>query len=127
MSWSSRRVLPGKPGGSGRCRVSFRRLLLEPLEGRLLLSFAQQATLTVPPAGGTFDNAFNPSMVAIDGDTVVVGSPNNFEDSSGYPTSNALGEVYVYTKPAAGWADMTQPTAILTPSDGARAMPSAFP
>jgi hypothetical protein len=46
--------------------------------------------------------------VAIDGSTVVAGAPNLL----------APGAAYVFTKPAAGWANMTQ-TAILSPSTGA--------
>jgi hypothetical protein len=48
------------------------------------------------------------SSVAIDGDTVVVGS-GSFD--SGIP-----GVAYVFVRPATGWTNMT-PTAILTPSD----------
>ena len=46
--------------------------------------------------------------VGISGDTIVVGAPGN---------SSLRGAVYVYEKPAAGWADATE-TAKLTASDG---------
>jgi hypothetical protein len=47
--------------------------------------------------------------VAVSGDTVVAGRDTN---------NNAQGEVYVFTKPAGGWANETE-TAKLTASDGA--------
>jgi hypothetical protein len=50
--------------------------------------------------------------VAISGDTVVTGSPD--AEVQGV---TRLGAVYVFVKPATGWADMTQ-TAKLTASDG---------
>ena len=46
--------------------------------------------------------------VAMDGNVIVVGS---------YPYNDFLGAAFVYQKPAAGWANMTQ-TATLTPGDG---------
>ncbi len=48
--------------------------------------------------------------VAIDGNTVVVGAPGHL---------GAMGEAYVFIKPASGWKNMTQ-TAKLTALDGAR-------
>lgn len=50
--------------------------------------------------------------VAIAGDTIVVGGPSPFASPS------RAGEVYVFEKPAGGWADMTE-TAVLTASDSA--------
>ena len=47
--------------------------------------------------------------VAVDGDTIVVGTHQNDADSN----DNDEGAAYVFTKPASGWADMTQ-TAKLT-------------
>jgi hypothetical protein len=47
--------------------------------------------------------------VSIGGDTIVIGAEGYFSDSPG--------RVYVYTKPAGGWQDMTE-TAKLTASDG---------
>ena len=52
--------------------------------------------------------------VAVHGDTIVVGA---YEEDLTATTTNA-GAAYVFTKPAAGWADMTQ-TARLTASDAA--------
>ena len=51
--------------------------------------------------------------VAVHGDTIVVGA---YEEDHG--TKSDVGAAYVFTKPAAGWADMTQ-TARLTASDAA--------
>jgi hypothetical protein len=59
------------------------------------------ATLASPPSQERFN-----ALVAIDRDTIVIGSPA-FETGDGY--------VYVYVKPAGGWTNMF-PTAILTPS-----------
>ncbi|MCE2459144.1 MAG: FG-GAP repeat protein, partial [Dehalococcoidia bacterium] len=50
--------------------------------------------------------------VAVDGDTVVVGASGDDDEGSN------SGSVYVYTKPATGWADATENTK-LTASDGA--------
>lgn len=47
------------------------------------------------------------AIVAIDGDTIVIGTPAFENDGPGY--------AYVYVKPAGGWTDM-HPTAVLTPS-----------
>ncbi|HBI15484.1 MAG TPA: hypothetical protein DDY20_08230 [Desulfobulbaceae bacterium] len=52
------------------------------------------------------------SSVAVSGDTIVVGAP--LDDDNG----SASGSAYVFTKPAGGWAGMTQ-TAKLTAGDGA--------
>ena len=53
------------------------------------------------------------STVAISGDTVVVGAPNSADADSTRP-----GAVYVFQRPATGWADAVQ-MAKLTASDGA--------
>ncbi len=75
----------------------------------------QTAKLTASD-GDDFDE-FGKS-VAVDGDTVVAGAPNN----DGY------GSAYVFIKPAAGWDDATQ-TAKLTPGatdDGAAGLAGTF-
>ena len=75
----------------------------------------QTAKLTASD-GDNFDE-FGKS-VAVDGDTVVAGAPNN----DGY------GSAYVFIKPAAGWGDATQ-TAKLTPGatdDGAAGLAGTF-
>ena len=75
----------------------------------------QTAKLTASD-GDDFDE-FGKS-VAVDGDTVVAGAPNN----DGY------GSAYVFIKPAAGWNDATQ-TARLTPGatdDGAAGLAGTF-
>jgi uncharacterized repeat protein (TIGR02543 family) len=48
------------------------------------------------------------SGVAMSGSTVVVGDLG---------TSTTNGQVYVYTEPAGGWQNTSQPTAVLTPDD----------
>ena len=48
------------------------------------------------------------SGVAMSGSTVVVGDPG---------TATTNGQVYVYTEPAGGWQNTSQPTAVLTPDD----------
>lgn len=53
------------------------------------------------PSNGAFDDQFGRS-VAIQGDVIVVGSPNN--DA----TTNQAGAVYVFVKPIDGWQDMTE-------------------
>ena len=73
-------------------------------------SMIQTATLTA--SDGAADDEFGCS-VAIDGDAVVVGSPDATVDGN-----FAAGAAYVFVEPAAGWASMTQ-TAELTASDGA--------
>ena len=64
------------------------------------------------PADGEQFSFFG-SSVAIQGNTVVVGSPG-YADSSG---DAAPGHVYVYVKPPGGWTNMIQ-TAELSASDG---------
>jgi hypothetical protein len=66
----------------------------------------QLAALTASDDNGQ-DNEFGYS-IAMSGDTIVEGAP--FAHST-------FGAVYVFVKPARGWADMTE-TAILIPSDG---------
>ena len=51
--------------------------------------------------------------ISIDGDTLVVGAPN--DDPTGFGVTS--GAVYVFQKPAAGWLDGMTETATLTPSD----------
>jgi hypothetical protein len=68
-------------------------------------NMTQSARLLAPVTGFS---------VGIGGDTVVVGNP--------YATigSNyAQGSAYIFVEPASGWANMKQPTATLTASDGA--------
>jgi hypothetical protein len=72
-------------------------------------SILQQAELT----GSDVQHLSNLGYsVAISGNTVVVGAPGG-EDDQG---NSMAGAVYVYVKPANGWANMTQ-VAKLTPSD----------
>ena len=69
-------------------------------------SATQTAKLTA--SDGAASDEFGLS-VAVGGDTVVVGAPDNVADS---------GSAYVFAKPSAGWAAATE-TAKLTASDGA--------
>lgn len=90
-------LVAGKPGhgtGAGRAYVFSRDEGGEDNWGQL-------ATLTV--LGDTAANGFGASL-AIHGDTIAVGA-------------KASEAAYVFEKPGAGWADMTQ-TATLSPSDG---------
>src|SRR5262249_16948820 len=70
----------------------------------------QTAKLTASDgvAGDSFGTA-----VAIHGDTIVVGAPD--QGLHGPPGKN-LGTIYVFVRPAGGWTDMTE-TAKLTTSD----------
>ena len=70
-------------------------------------SFTQVATLT--PSDFTGGTSQFGQQVAIAGNTAVVGAPE---------ADNGAGRVYVFVKPAAGWANMTQ-TAELSASDSA--------
>jgi len=72
--------------------------------------FVQQAKLTASD-GAEFDSLGD--SVAVSGDTVVVGAP---DDNVG--ANENQGSAYVFVKPAAGWAGATE-TAKLTASDGA--------
>jgi hypothetical protein len=69
-------------------------------------SLKQLAELTESDNDGYPDNFGY--AIAMSGDTIVVGAPSAHFN---------YGAVYVYVKPASGWANMTQ-TAELTPSDG---------
>jgi hypothetical protein len=94
---------------SKQSRSFQRRLSIEPLERRAMLSvtpFLQAARLTASDAAA--NDALGQS-VAISGNTVVVGSPL---------ANGGQGVAYVFTEPGSGWADMTQ-VAELTASDAA--------
>lgn len=69
-------------------------------------SITQLAELT--EAGGAAQDSFGTS-VAVDGDTVVVGAPNQ---------NDGTGEAYVYVKPASGWSGGMVEVAKLTAGDG---------
>ena len=71
-------------------------------------SEAAMLTASVPTANDQFGIS-----VAIDGDTVVVGA-HQLEYQLGNIVVSRSGAAYVFTRPADGWADMTQ-TAKLTP------------
>jgi FG-GAP repeat len=71
--------------------------------------FGQVAELTGSYPTPIFDMG---DSVAASGDTIVVGAPGTEVGSN-----HAQGAVFVYVKPATGWANMTQ-TAVLTSSDG---------
>ena len=71
-------------------------------------NMTQTAELTASDAQLNFDVG---NSVSVGGDNVLVGAPS--ESNLNYPSGNA----YVFTKPLAGWANMTQ-TAELLPGDG---------
>ncbi len=72
--------------------------------------FIQQAKLTASDGAALDHLGFS---VAVSGDTVVVGAPN--DDMFGHAD---VGSAYVFVKPASGWASASQ-AAKLTASDGA--------
>jgi hypothetical protein len=76
--------------------------------GSAWTSETQQAILNAPAGAGSTAGQLGDS-VAIDGSTVVAGAP-----AEGSGSAFAMGEVYVYTKPATGWVTAA-PTAELTP------------
>ncbi len=71
----------------------------------------QVAKLTADDGAANDESGYS---VAVDGDTIVVGTHQNDADTN----DNDEGAAYVFTKPASGWADMTQ-TAKLTAFGGA--------
>jgi hypothetical protein len=73
---------------------------------------AATRTAVLTSSDGGANDQFGLS-VGISGDTIVVGAPGHTVSGHG-----SQGAVYVFVKPASGWANMTQ-TAELTASDGA--------
>ncbi len=74
---------------------------------------AGKLTASVPKVDAGFGHA-----VAVHGDTIVVGAyEEDHTDNNNNPIDD-VGAAYVFTRPANGWADMTQ-TARLTASDAA--------
>ena len=74
---------------------------------------AGKLTASVPKVDAGFGHA-----VAVHGDTIVVGAyEEGHTDNNNNPIDD-VGAAYVFTRPANGWADMTQ-TARLTASDAA--------
>ena len=71
----------------------------------------QVAKLTADDGAANDESGYS---VAVDGDTIVVGTHQNDADTN----DNDEGAAYVFTKPASGWADMIQ-TAKLTAFGGA--------
>ena len=59
------------------------------------------------------------TSVAVHGDTIVVGAPEK-DTVLGDNYDNARGSAYIFTKPANGWADMTETAALRGQSDGDR-------
>jgi len=93
-------VVSGAPNANNDSGEAY--VFVEPVGG--WTDMTETAKLTT----STIHQAFG-SSVAISGNTAVVGSTD-------YDVFRA-GAVFVYEKPAAGWASMVQ-TAMLTPSDG---------
>lgn len=67
----------------------------------------QTATLTLPQRGDGFES------VAVSGDVVVVGNAGALVNGNA-----GQGAVYIYVKPAGGWAGTISPVATLVASDG---------
>lgn len=67
------------------------------------------ATARLSDGNGSANDKFG-FAVAIDGDTVVIGTPN---------ASQRKGEVHVYVKPGGGWTTSATPDAILSDQDSA--------
>ena len=113
LKTGKKRQVGGRPGATLSTGCPGRRLLLEPLEHRQLLTsglpFLQQTTLA--PSDGAAQDRFGNS-VAISGNTLVVGAP----DANG-----GKGAAYVFSEPTSGWSSSstTYETAELTASDGA--------
>jgi FG-GAP repeat len=101
-------VVPTATHGEAAVRTAGSREGIESLPAAAR-SFVQQAELTA--SHGTRGEELGES-VAISGSTIVVGTPN-------YATSSGVeqGAVYVFTKPASGWANATQ-VAVLTARRG---------
>jgi hypothetical protein len=101
-------VVPTATHGEAAVRTAGSREGIESLPAAAR-SFVQQAELTA--SHGTRGEELGES-VAISGNTIVVGTPN-------YATSSGVeqGAVYVFTKPASGWANATQ-VAVLTARRG---------
>ena len=76
----------------------------------------QTARLTASDA--VANDAFGTS-VAVHEDTIVVGAPEK-DTVLGDNYDNARGSAYIFTKPANGWADMTETAALRGQSDGDR-------
>jgi hypothetical protein len=100
LAVSGNTVVVGAPGDNGSYGAVY--VFVKPPGG--WANMTQTAKLT--PSDGTFESGFG-NIVAIDGNTVVVGA---FFQSG-------PGAVYVFVEPQSGWTDMTE-TAELTASDG---------
>jgi hypothetical protein len=75
-------------------------------------TLTESAKLGASASGGSGEEDFQ--IVAVDGDTVVVGVP--LEEIGG---NDAQGSAYVFAKPSGGWAGTLVESAKLTASDGA--------
>src|ERR1700691_270589 len=116
-SWSqlAKLVVKGFNDGLGQSvAVSGETVVAAPYHDRSKLAYvflgsADGWSNLLPVAGLGAPNSVEALLanVAIDGDTIVIGTPS-FEGSG-------PGYAYVYVKPASGWSNMF-PTAILTPS-----------
>lgn len=102
VSVSGGTIVAGADGGNSEIGAAY--VFVKPAGG--WKNMTQTAKLT--PSDGTKYDFFGFSA-AIDGNTIVIGSPQS------YPSSGS-GKVYVFVEPATGWQDMTQ-TAELTASD----------
>jgi hypothetical protein len=101
-------VVAGAPFDSGGAHQGSAYVFVKPAAG--WANMTQTAKLTASDGWGSDHLG---ASVAVSGNTVVAGAPND-----GDLDNRALGSAYVFVKPAAGWANMTQ-TAKLTASDPA--------
>jgi hypothetical protein len=102
VSLSGGTVVAGAYGANSEIGAAY--VFVKPAGG--WRNMTQTAKLT--PADGAKHDFFG-SSTAIDGNTIVIGSPQF------YPSTGS-GKAYVFVAPASGWQDMTQ-TAELTASD----------
>ena len=85
-----------------------------PATGWVATSTAARLTASDAVAGDEFGTS-----VAVHEDTIVVGAPE--KNTNPDPNAdNAGGSAYIFTKPANGWADMTQTAALRGQSNGER-------
>jgi len=105
VAMSSNTVVAGADGHNNFQGAAY--VFAEPPSG--WANMTQTAELT---ASDGADDDFLGCGVGVSGDTVVAGAPNHTINGNAWQ-----GALYVFVKPAGGWADMTQ-TAELTASDG---------
>jgi hypothetical protein len=91
-------------------------VLVEPASG--WANATQTAKLTASDGAA---NSFFGSTVAISGNTIIVGAPD--EESNGHYDEGAA---YIFVEPAGGWTDMTQTAELKRPYSDYRERPGKF-